>query len=281
MTFKYVTLDVSFAQNTDAFGINNNGQIVGDSSVGGSVDGYAYNSASGTFIAVDDPSGMGTMPYGISNPQQNGDDFIVGSYSTNSGGDAFSRFGGVYLPVSGFFPAGTTYSAFTGVSENGAYAVGLYQPAANTYASILVSAASPTSPVTLPSLGVDGTSAYGVNNKGEIVGYYDDNGVDRGFLYRSSTGTFTYINDPHGTKGTEAMGINDEGEIVGMFTNANDVRHGFLYKISTKQFTTLTDPHAGNAPGLGTIAFGINDHGEIVGTYIDSTSTFNGFHTIV
>jgi probable HAF family extracellular repeat protein len=75
-------------------------------------------------------------------------------------------------------------------------------------------------------LGVDGTFATGINDKGQIVGYYFDNRHnEHGFLY--SGGVYTTIDDPLGS-GTYATGINDEGQIVGYYIVGNGVEHGFL-----------------------------------------------------
>src|SRR6516225_2219950 len=65
------------------------------------------------------------------------------------------------------------------------------------------------------------TYAYGVNDTGQIVGWYYDrsgNGGNHGFLL--SGGTYTTFNYPgamssHGTPVTFAYGINDLGQIVG------------------------------------------------------------------
>jgi probable HAF family extracellular repeat protein len=76
-------------------------------------------------------------------------------------------------------------------------------------------------------LGVQGTFAEGINDLGQIVGYYaDGNGLDHGFLY--SGGTYSTIDDPNGAKGTIAYGINDHGAIVGTYVDAGGVSHGFL-----------------------------------------------------
>jgi hypothetical protein len=43
----------------------------------------------------------------------------------------------------------------------------------------------------------------------------------------TANGTYTTINDPHGTNGTESLGINDYGKIVGIYWDSNHFGHGF------------------------------------------------------
>src|SRR5262249_20235676 len=106
-----------------------------------------------------------------------------------------------------------------------------------------------------------GTVATGINNAGQIVGYYvNASGVYQGFLY--SGGTYTALSDPLGTNGTYALGINDSGQIVGYYFDSNHVQHGFLYS-GGRTYTDLAGP-----------AYGINDVGQIVGYHTVGVSPF-------
>jgi probable HAF family extracellular repeat protein/VCBS repeat-containing protein len=73
-------------------------------------------------------------------------------------------------------------------------------------------------------LATDGTYAEGINDLGQVVGYYFDNSGLHGFLY--SGGSYTTINDPLATQGTVATGINNKGEIVGDYFDGSG-EHGF------------------------------------------------------
>jgi uncharacterized membrane protein len=60
------------------------------------------------------------------------------------------------------------------------------------------------------------TIAYGINNKGQIVGAYGDPSFPSMFLY--SRGTYTTLSNPPGAgPGTYAVGINNKGEIAGYY----------------------------------------------------------------
>jgi probable HAF family extracellular repeat protein len=64
------------------------------------------------------------------------------------------------------------------------------------------------------------TYAYGINDDGQIVGYYStSSGQQHGFVY--SHGHYTTLNDPSATYGTEAYGINDHGQIVGEYADSS------------------------------------------------------------
>jgi hypothetical protein len=68
------------------------------------------------------------------------------------------------------------------------------------------------------------TWAWGINDSGEVVGYYYNGSGYLGFLYNG--GTYTTVNDPLGTESTWAYGINDSGEIAGTI-GTNDPYEGF------------------------------------------------------
>jgi probable HAF family extracellular repeat protein len=111
---------------------------------------------------------------------------------------------------------------------------------------------------------VNGTYAFGVNERGQIVGFYfDANFVNHG--YSLSGGQYTTLDNPNGVNGTGAYGINAAGQIVGSYFDANFAQHAYL--LSGGQYTTIDDP---NATGSSySAAYGINASGQIVGAYAD------------
>jgi probable HAF family extracellular repeat protein len=72
------------------------------------------------------------------------------------------------------------------------------------------------------TLGTNGTSPFGINDVGQIVGIFQDsNNIQHGFLY--SNGTYTTLNDPSaatpngvGGLGTYANSINGSGQRAGL-----------------------------------------------------------------
>lgn len=85
--------------------------------------------------------------------------------------------------------------------------------------------------------GAAGTTAWGVNNGGDIVGGYTLTGVRRGFLL--SGGQFSKIEFP-GATSTEAGVINPRGDIVGLYVGADKLTHGYL--LSGDRFGTVDVP---------------------------------------
>lgn len=110
--------------------------------------------------------------------------------------------------------------------------------------------------------GGSNTSANGVNNNEDIVGFYNDaQNTQHGFLLKS--GTFTTI-DVAGASGTSATGINDSGIIVGSYTTPSLMGHGFI--LSQGQTTTVDYPGAAD-----TTLNGINNQSAMVGTFFSNT----------
>jgi probable HAF family extracellular repeat protein len=72
------------------------------------------------------------------------------------------------------------------------------------------------------------TAAFGINNRGQIVGVFGDATGGHGFLWDGAT--FTTIDVP-GATATFARGVNAAGQIVGQFDDGT-MEHGFLAALS-------------------------------------------------
>ena len=107
------------------------------------------------------------------------------------------------------------------------------------------------------------TSAWGINNLNQIVGYYcaEPGGVcfDQSFIHGFvlSNGKYTTIDYP-GAEGTEVLGINDSGVMVGIDTTSDGLVHGWI--LQNGNFTQIDYPGA-----TYTTPEAINNSGEIVG----------------
>jgi probable HAF family extracellular repeat protein len=104
------------------------------------------------------------------------------------------------------------------------------------------------------------TEAHGINETGQIVGWFQDATGVYGFLKDGTT--FTTIDVP-GARETQAFGINTAGQIVGVFTDTTGLRHGFLKDGTT--FSTIDVPGS-----MSRGVFGINETGQIVGYSSDA-----------
>jgi hypothetical protein len=120
------------------------------------------------------------------------------------------------------------------------------------------------------------TTAYGINNRGDIAGdYLNASNVRRGFV-RFSNGQFSApIVEPNDTANyTRGRGINNARTIDGDFFNtADNSYHGYI--LSGGVFTQFDI-----SAGLSTDLYGINDMGNFVGAYGSTTQPNQAFVNI-
>ena len=111
----------------------------------------------------------------------------------------------------------------------------------------------------LGALGGSYSYAFGINDLGQIVGYYQTSygyGYNRPFLYEN--GVMTDL----GTLGDNCypQAINDLGQIAGYSSNG-DCSRAFLYENDENGVVTSL----GTLGGWSSMAYGINDRGQVVG----------------
>jgi uncharacterized membrane protein len=116
-------------------------------------------------------------------------------------------------------------------------------------------------PVDFP--GGQGTKVSGINDRGEMVGYYDTADARRGFFLRR--GRFTKLDAP-GATFTLPSNIDNRGRVVGAFADAAALNaRGFVWEDG--RYTTIAGPKG----RTDTIALANNDRGDILvpsdGTY--------------
>ena len=135
--------------------------------------------------------------------------------------------------------------------------------------------------------GAMNTNAFGINDRGTIVGQYVTSTAISGFI-RVNSKSYITINAPSGPNAVEARGINNNGLVVGFYVGTDGQDHGFMANEKSAVNGTLTgvaiaDPTIPNVPGepgatfVGSKIFGINDKGIAVGSYLDSTRSEHGF----
>ena len=251
---------------TEAYGINDAGQIVGtylgETSCDGPSDcrasaryhgfrtnpGIEINYPRANFYFTPRDHSAYTKAYGLSATGQ-----IVGWARNDTGVHAFLRdTNGGFTTTSALYPYGINASGQI-VGGNGQ--------------GFLLSGGTLT---TIAPPGALSSAASRINDAGQIVGWFSNAAGTHGFLLSGST--FTTIDVPGAALGTQALGISATGQIVGVFTDAKSVSHGFL--LSGGTFATVDVPIA---MGGNTVAHGINVNGQIAGTFVDANQTVHGF----
>jgi probable HAF family extracellular repeat protein len=112
------------------------------------------------------------------------------------------------------------------------------------------------------------TSANGINNSNQVVGFYiDQQNLIHGFLL--SNGKYTTIDYPGGVI-TEVDGIDDSGVMVGLYTSSDESVHGWISQ--NNQFTTIDYPGATD-----TVPMAISNTGEVVGNWSSQPNTQHMF----
>jgi probable HAF family extracellular repeat protein len=245
--YKYTEIDVPGAPWTQAFDVNDAGQIVGMFERSGHESGFLYTD--GTFTKIDVPGATSNHTYGINDAGQ-----IVGSFPGSGGESGFlyadRKFTQLDMPG-----AGNTLAI--GINNTGQI-VGQGQFFRGGQDHGFLYSGGRFTQIDVP--GAFYTAAEGINDAGQIVrNFFHRSGGPHGFLYKG--GRYTEIDVP-GAFGTLAEGINNAGQIVGSFGRSGE--HGFLY--ADGKFTQLDVPGAQL-----TDAYGINDAGQIVGVFQDAS----------
>ena len=251
-------------------GISNDDEIAGyfgSGAKGSPNQGYTllppYSQAS--YTAENYPGSRQTQVTGL-----NDDGVTVGFYSTqntksmNNNNYGFYELDGLYHKVSDptTDPASPPVSQLLGVNDND-IAVGFYVNGQGFSRSYTYNIAAGTfSKVLEPGHAGASLTATGINNAGDISGFYATNKTSEGFF--ETGGTFTTLEVP-GSSSTMAFGVNDHGEVVGAYTvgyGSNQVTHGFTW---TKKggYVTVNEPNGAGS----TFVNGVNDKGDLVGFY--------------
>jgi probable HAF family extracellular repeat protein len=116
--------------------------------------------------------------------------------------------------------------------------------------------------------GASETSAGGINDLGQIVGFYRVTPNSGGHGFIDTNGVFTTIDFP-GAEATAPFAINNSGQIVGLYEDSANIEHPFWYVNGA--FTTLN----------GGFATGINNVGQIVGSIgVETFVYMNGSYSI-
>ncbi len=118
-------------------------------------------------------------------------------------------------------------------------------------------------------------TAFGINDKGTIVGQFTNNATDTVPGFVDQNGQFTILNPVANAAVTNAQSINSNGIVTGFYSTDGQHQHGFFFDTNTDQFTLPADPVK---PNLFLTQFlGINDNGFAVGYWQDNAGSQHGF----
>ena len=163
-----------------------------------------------------------------------------------------------------------------GVSPDGTYVVGQIGNGSNSGPAFLWS--SGTTQNLAASVGSE-SCAYGVNNAGQVVGFYtgsSPNYNSYAFLYNNSDHSVSTLGiDPSVYPNSYAQGINASGEIAGQIGDNNGNSYAFSYQNGTLTILPSLGPYGGT---YNDGAFAVNNAGQITGSSMAATDgTFHAF----
>ena len=205
-TYTFTPIDVPGAAWTVASSINDTAQIIGTFWDGTRT--HVFLNSGGSFTTIDIPGASNIGASGINNAGQ-----IVGMFLDGTGWHGFIYSAGSFtiIDVPLYQPS------LSGINTAGQI-VGSFGESIDVDHGFLRNVDGSITTVDVP--GAISTDAYGINDLGQIVGWFDG----QGFL--DVGGSFTTINVP-GAFSDGAYGINNAGQIVGGYSDRTG-NHGFV-----------------------------------------------------
>jgi|SRR5450432_44737 len=119
------------------------------------------------------------------------------------------------------------------------------------------------------------TITEGLNDRGDITGFFTDNlGINRGYV-RFHSGAFSapFVEPNDSGVLTEGRGINHSRAIAGFYQGLDGLSHGFFLDAGT--FTEFDVSGANN-----TLVEGLNNAGDFVGAFDSNTSGIAAFSSL-
>jgi YVTN family beta-propeller protein len=289
---QFHNFDFPLADFTDAYKLNDSGDLVGQYATNFPNHGFVFSGATDLtgppspcqFLSFDYPDSGNSGARGINNLGQ-----ITGFYRLRG---APGRHGFLATPTPGrngkqgnacqetanfstrhgasfksFDYPGSTNTQATAITPSGEI-VGRYNSSDGRQHGFVLRD-DVFSSVDVP--GATFTYAAWVNARGDIVGGYGDSRGGHAYVLRG--GTFTTIDFPSASAVcTAGFGISNVGDVVGVEFPCNDFIHGHGYLFSRGRFTLIDVPGA-----VGTFPTMVIDSTRIVGTYFGTDGVFHGF----
>jgi probable HAF family extracellular repeat protein len=252
----FTTIDVPGAKETDLYSINNLGDMTGSYKGKDDLYGKGFAVINGNFKLFVYPDGEDTITADINDSR-----VIAGSSFTKGFG----------LIVSWLYN-GRSFRTIQAPGKGITWAHGLNNDNVmvggygDVYTTGFVRVGHGFKTIAPPG-NYSSVGAFGINNRGEIVGSADDTG----FYYRG--GQYKLFVLP-GATATAPWGINDNGMISGFYWSCTPT-------CKDRGFVRLNDRYLSlDYPGSkATFAGGINNAGQVVGTYELDDFTYHGFVT--
>jgi hypothetical protein len=279
MSFKFQTVDDSGSTVNAVAGINNASEIVGNIGAGtGSspMESYYSTPPYSSFTPVEDSKAADTVATSLDNSPSNQ---MQAGYIINppqlTGTWGFVRVNGIFTLIKDR-KEGTGNNAVTkilGINDQ-QFGVGYFVSPTGVKLPFEVSIPSQKF-VVLKCPGAKNAAATGINNAGDIAGWYSTGSETDGFFER--VGVYYDLEDPGAAGVTVANAVNAHDDIVGYYLDSSNVKHGFIVTDpqggSQQVWQTIDEPDAAN----GTVITGVNDSDDISGYYVDSGGVQHGF----
>ena len=278
---------------TDAWQVNDLGQLVGQYATNFPNHGFVLSGAMGLtgppspcqFLSFDYPNSQNSGARGINNAGQ-----ITGFYGVRG---SPARHGFLATPIPGgngnqnnacqettnfstrhgasfesFDFPGSTNTQATAITPSGEIVGRYFTSNGSQHGFVLRDGAFKS--VDVPGATFSTDVAW-VNASGAIVGSYGDSLGGHGYVL--SGGNFTTIDFPSANPVcTAGFGISNAGDVVGVEFVCSDFAHGHGYLLSRGQFTLVDFPGA-----VGTFPTMVIDSTRIVGAYVGSDNAVHGF----
>ena len=231
---------------TQVTGLNNSGVTVGffshQNTASMSNDNHGFwRSAAGVYHQADFPTSDPASPPVDQLLGINGHGVAVGFYTNKQGFNrsySFNTKNGKFAQILEPGHAGANITA-TGINLAG-FVTGFYAAPHGVTDSFLLIGQKFT---TIAFPGASATTAFGLNNRSEVVGAYTigsgDKAKSHGFTWTKSGG-FVTVDDPHGKGTTLVNGVNSAGDLVGFYTDEKGNTDGFLAIPTKREVMALT-----------------------------------------
>ncbi len=219
---------------TQVTGLNDQGVTVGFWSSMNNVnqvnDNFGFWERNGKFHVADFPTGDAATPPVDQLLGVNDHGVAVGFYTdaagTNHGYTVNTRSGHYHLVTD---PHAPTASLTAAAINNEGDIAGFYTNPANGVTDGFLKDGHHFTDLAMP--GASATNAFGLNDRGEVVGTYTvgtgSSAVTHGFTWTARHG-FNTVDDPHGVGTTTVNGVNNAGDLVGFYTDGAGNVDGML-----------------------------------------------------